>query len=241
MTRRLFCTEFDLGPVTLTGPEAHHGRNVLRLSPGDEVELFDGRGRSARARVEKLGKSDLLLRVETVETAEEPCPKLVLATAVPKFAHQEVLVRMATELGVTLFAPVIFEHSSVREQFRPEKWQRWVVEACKQCRAPYLPEVASPVRFNEFIRMLSNTDLLLYGDTATTQNPLTSQQAGSPGRVVIFVGPEGGFTASEIEVLNRAGAFPFRIGRQILRIETAAIALTTAAWLLTSGCVSPRP
>jgi 16S rRNA (uracil1498-N3)-methyltransferase len=241
MTRRLYCTEFDIGSVNLTGPEAHHGRNVLRLSPGDEVELFDGRGRFAHARVDKLGKSEILLRVDSVETAEEPCPKIILATAVPKFAHQEILVRMATELGVNLFAPVVFERSSVREQFRPEKWQRWVIEACKQCRAQYLPEVASPVRLSDFIQTLSNTDLLIYGDTAMAQNPLTSQQITSAGRVVIFISPEGGFTESEVDVLRQAGAFPLRIGRQILRIETAAIALTTAALLLTSGTISPRP
>jgi 16S rRNA (uracil1498-N3)-methyltransferase len=241
MTRRLFCTEFDIGPVNLTGPEAHHGRNVLRLSPGDEVELFDGRGQYAHARVDKLGKSEILLRVESVETAEKPRPKIVLATAVPKFAHQEVLVRMATELGVNYFMPVIFERSSVREQFRPEKWQRWVVEACKQCRAHYLPEVTSPVRFADFIRTLSSTDLLIYGDTASAQNPLSSQQVTSAERLVIFVGPEGGFTESETLALSQAGAFPLRIGRQILRIETAAIALTTAALLLTAGTFLPRP
>jgi 16S rRNA (uracil1498-N3)-methyltransferase len=235
MTRRLFCTDFDIGQVTLTGPEAHHGRNVLRLAGGDEVELFDGRGRFAQAWVDRLGKTEILLQVEKVESASTPSPEIVLATAVPKFAHQEILVRMATELGANVFAPIIFERSSVREQFRPEKWQRWVIEACKQCRAHYLPEVASPLRLADFMRTLTENDWLVYGDTASPNiSPWTIQKT-SVSRVVIFIGPEGGLTESETGAIRRAGGTPIRIGRQILRIETAAIAMTTAALLLTAN------
>ncbi|NLE29777.1 MAG: 16S rRNA (uracil(1498)-N(3))-methyltransferase [Phycisphaerae bacterium] len=240
MTRRLFCTDFTMGQVRLTGPEAHHGRNVLRLSPGDEVELFDGKGQIALARVDRLGKAEILLHIENIQFAPEPAPQVVLATAIPKFAHQEILVRMGTELGVSVFAPIISERSSVREQFRPEKWERWIIEACKQCKSHYLPKVAPPVRLMDFIRTLTDDDLIIFGDTAPAQHPVISQPFSKSGRVIVLVGPEGGFTPAEIETMKQARAVGLRIGRQILRIETAAIALTTVALLLTADREMPE-
>jgi len=145
MARRLYCSGIQMGQVVIEGPEAHHGRDVLRLRVGDSIDIFDGEGRFAHAKVMKIGKSTLELQVDQVEQDTVIRPWITLATAVPKYAHQETLVRMGTEVGVSEFQPVICERSSVREQFRSDKWRRWTIEACKQCGGRFLPVVHETV------------------------------------------------------------------------------------------------
>jgi 16S rRNA (uracil1498-N3)-methyltransferase len=199
MARRLYCEAISTGKVILTGPEAHHGRDVLRLRIGDEVELFDGRGGYASAKVAAVGRSELQFQVEGVGRNEVERPIMTLATAMPKFAHQETLVKMCTEIGVSDFSPVIYEYSAVREQFREEKWQRWSLEACKQCGMNALPEVHPAAKLAEFLKTLNGNELLIIGSTLPSDRRLDG--VGNTDRVVIFIGPEGGFTEAETESL----------------------------------------
>jgi 16S rRNA (uracil1498-N3)-methyltransferase len=228
MARRLYFADINTGNIILVGPEAHHGKDVLRLRATDEVELFDGQGRSAPAAVISVGRSEIALKVEAIQHSPATRPKITLATAMPKFAHQEVLVRMCTELGVTVFSPIIYERSSVREQFREEKWQRWTLEACKQCGQNYLPAIHPARRFSDFLNDLSDNDLLIFGSTVTSAE---HQKRSAAENIVIFIGPEGGFTPQEEQTMLTAGAMPIHIGSNILRIETAAVALTTFSLL----------
>jgi 16S rRNA (uracil1498-N3)-methyltransferase len=232
MARRLYCPQITTGTTIIIGPEAHHARDVLRLKPGEAIEVFDGAGHFAPASVERIAKSQLEVRVEKICCAPLPSPRIVLATAIPKFAHQETLVRMGTELGVSVFYPVICERSSVREQFRAEKWHRWTVEACKQSGNNFLPEVKEAAHFKDVISTIGGYDLAAYGDTEGGQSPEAAAKVQGANNVLIFVGPEGGFTDAEGEVLGQAGAVAVRIGRNILRIETAAVALCA---LVTAG------
>jgi 16S rRNA (uracil1498-N3)-methyltransferase len=233
MARRLYCPQINTGTTIVIGPEAHHARDVLRLKPGDPIEVFDGAGHFAPASVERIAKSQLDLRVEEVRCAPLPSPRIVLATAIPKFAHQETLVRMGTELGVSVFYPVICERSSVREHFRVEKWHRWGIEACKQSGNNFLPEVKEAVHFKDLTSTIGDYSLAAYGDTHGGPNSEVAAKLQTANNVLIFVGPEGGFTDEEVEVLRQAGAVAVRIGQHILRIETAAVALCAlvmAAW-----------
>jgi len=205
MIRRLFSLELGPGPVILAGPEAHHGRDVLRLKPGDPVELFDGKGGAVRAVVSKLVKSEMILEAEAPVIEPVIGPEIALACAVPKFAHQETLVKMATELGVGVFQPLLCRYSSVREQFRPEKWNRWSLEACKQCGRNRLPEVRDLTRFDEFLAAPEPFDRLVYGD-AQSNNEAIESRLHDAQRIAILVGPEGGFSPEELETLTKVGA-----------------------------------
>ncbi len=233
MTRRLYCANFDRGPAELTGPEAHHARDVLRLRCGDQVELFDGVGKSALATILDIHKSAIQLEVQECKVAEVIGPRITLATAIPKFAHQEFLVRMGTELGVSVFVPLICRHSSVREQFRAEKWQRWTLEACKQCGQNFLPSIVPPVQFDTFVDTM-NFELVLFGDVHGAKEGTIRQKYVR--EMAIVVGPEGGFAAEELDRLRNRNAVPLRIGNNILRIETAAVALTAVGVFLNSDC-----
>jgi 16S rRNA (uracil1498-N3)-methyltransferase len=226
MARRLYCPQITTGTTIVIGPEAHHARDVLRLKPGDPIEVFDGAGHFAPASVERIAKSQLDLRVEEIRCAPLASPRIVLATAIPKFAHQETLVRMSTELGVSVFYPVICERSSVREQFRVEKWHRWGIEACKQSGNNFLPEVKETAHFKDLISTIGDYSLAAYGDTQEYgPNPEGLMKVQAANDVLIFVGPEGGFTGEELQLMHQAGAVAIRIGQHILRIETAAVAL----------------
>jgi 16S rRNA (uracil1498-N3)-methyltransferase len=226
MTRRLYCPQINTGTTTIIGPEAHHGRDVLRLQTGENIGIFDGKGGYASATVTRISKSQIDLQVPEILTASVPDLRITLATAVPKFAHQETLVRMCTEIGVAVFYPVICERSSVREQFRVEKWHRWTVEACKQSGNNFLPEIKEIVHFSDLIRTAGEFDLVVYGDTQTGLNS-DGTKGQKVNNVLILVGPEGGFTPGEFQLLADSGAVPYRIGQNILRIETAAVALCT--------------
>ncbi len=226
MARRLFCPKINTGTTTIIGPEVHHGRDVLRLQTGEKIDIFDGKGCYASADVVRISKSEIDLQVPEILTAPVPSPQIALATAIPKFAHQEILIRMCTEIGVAFFYPLVCERSSVREQFRPEKWRRWTIEACKQSGNNFLPEVKDIVRFTEIIPKAGKFDLVVYGDTFPAQN-FDGFNKHKPDTALIVVGPEGGFTSEETKLLTDAGAVPCRIGQNILRIETAAVALCT--------------
>ncbi|MFA5864010.1 MAG: RsmE family RNA methyltransferase [Phycisphaerae bacterium] len=232
--RRLYCQDFNIGRAKITGPEVHHGRDVLRLKPGDPVELFDGRGQSAQATVEQLLKSEIQLRINETQTSPLTKPRITLATAIPKFAHQETLVRMATELGISVFRPIIFARSSVREQFRSEKWRRWTIEACKQCGMNYLPELKEAIDFKDLIKMVGEYDLTIFGHTKSTMGNDLSERLKQSETILLVVGPEGGFTEDELLGLQNIGALPIQIGQNILRIETAAVALSTVITFLSS-------
>lgn len=229
MARRLYSASLQTGPVKIIGPEAHHARAVLRLSEGDAVEVFDGAGNFGPGLVTRAAKSELEVRIETVRREAPRRPRIVLATAVPKFAHQEVLVRMATEIGVATFQPVISSRSSVRETFRPEKWSRWALEACKQCGRNTLPEIREALPFASLEAAIVGYDVAVLGDPAAEASEELARRLRAAGTVLVLVGPEGGFTPEETAVLRRAGALGLRAGLHTLRIETAGVALAAVA------------
>jgi len=224
MARRLYCPNLNVGDVVVEGPEAHHGRDVLRLRSGDAVEIFDGQGRFAEATVHGVGKSQLALHVDAVQQDTTIRPWVSLATAVPKFAHQETLVRMGTEIGVSAFCPIICERSSVREQFRTDKWRRWTIDACRQCGSNVLPEVREAMELGRLLTTVNEYDSVIYGDMVGQRRNWPTGLAKAR-KMLILVGPEGGFTDEEIAQIHEAGAAGLRIGHNILRIETAGVAI----------------
>jgi len=234
MARRLYCAEIPTGMVLLTGPEAHHGKDVLRLRVGEDVELFDGKGGFALAKVAGVGRTEIHFQVETIGQSESQRPIIALATAIPKFAHQETLVKICTEIRVNDFWPVIYEYSAVREQFREEKWQRWSLEACKQCGMNILPTVRPAIKLVDFLKTLEGGEALITGSASPSDCRL-DQIAKDVRRIVIFIGPEGGFTEAENRILQDAGAIPIHVGSNILRIETAAVALSAVVKMKIQG------
>lgn len=213
--------ELGLGPVTITGPEAHHLAAVCRLRPGDAVRLFNGDGREYPGRITDVSKRDVTVEVLSIDAPRRELPfALHIASALPKGDRASVLVEKLTELGVTRFTILSTQRSVVvPRDAKVEKLQRQVIEASKQCGRNVLMEVESPRSWADFIR-----------DSALPHRRLIAHPGGGtilPIRedIVAAIGPEGGFTEEEVRLATDAGWGTVGLGPRILRVETAALAL----------------
>jgi 16S rRNA (uracil1498-N3)-methyltransferase len=227
MTEPLFYAEHlpDTGTTfTLTGDEAHHAAASRRLSPGDTLWLFDGRGGLARATLGQITRRghELALRIEERRTEPPVKPSIHLACALPKGDRQSVLFDMATQLGMTQFTPLVCERSVVKPgAYSPERWRRICLEACKQSRRVYLPEIHEPASPVQVAANHRGTWIAHPSGVAAG-----AMLAGTlPDKLTVLVGPEGGFTEEEVRQAVEQGARAVSLGPAILRIETAAISL----------------
>ena len=233
MTEPLFFAEYlpEAGAtVTLTGEEAHHAAASRRLHAGDTLWLFDGQGGIARTTLQRAGGRgrELELRVQERRT-EPPLPPIHLACAIPKGDRQQVLLDMATQLGMTHFTPLVCERSVVKPgPGSRSRWRRICLEACKQSRRLHLPAIHEPASPQEVATQAASTGFELWiahpGDPAIPVSTLTAKRDQSRA-VAILIGPEGGFTPAEVDAVSAAGGTTLALGRAVLRIETAAVAL----------------
>jgi len=222
--------------IVLPDAEAHHARQVLRLRPGDAVTVLDGAGQDIACVVASTERRAIVLRVERREM-QPPLPwDLTLFPAVTKPRSMEWLVQKATELGVTRIRPILTERTV--PQFdadgaarKAEKWRTIAVEAIKQCGSPWLPDIAGPVDFAAAVAGSERGDLSLVGSLAPIpESPgqavrrFNATHGRRPARVSFWVGPEGDFTAGELDALRLAGVQAVTLGPLVLRSETAALA-----------------
>jgi len=214
MKNRFFVTTIA-ETITLTGDELHHAR-VLRLREGEEVEVFDGRGTIAIARVVDAVTLQLLSRVETRES-----PLAIdLAMAIINLDKFELVLQKATELGVRSIIPLITERVEIRpERYRGkgERWEKIVAEAVKQSGRGVIPRVEAPLEFEKALER-EGVKIFFDADAAPGTCP------PSPAAVTLFIGPEGGWADNEIALALARECVIERLGPRRLRAETAAIA-----------------
>src|SRR5437763_16037118 len=154
--------------LSLSGGEAHHARDVLRMKRGERAVLFNGRCREVNAEVVDLARDEIRLRkLHESETRPLRC-RITLGQAIPKGKHMDLIVQKAVEIGAAEIAPLISERTIVdldqkeAEQKR-EKWQQVAIEAAKQCGQNWLPQLHTPQKLNDFFSHAGNFDLRLIG------------------------------------------------------------------------------
>ena len=209
--------------------ESQHISRVLRMKPGQSVELFNGLGNHALAELVEVGKRRVSVRIcGGVVSQDVPEVHVTLAVASPKGDRFRWMLEKLTELGVDRLIPLRTERGVVDPRdSKLEKLEQNVIAACKQCRRDRLMEIAPVQSLAEVLAQSPRG--CLFGDAIgePLSQVLSSSDAASP--MVIVVGPEGGLTDAERDLLQAAGAFPVCVGRHVLRIETAAVALAAAA------------
>lgn len=246
---RAFAEELQLGltELELEGPEAHHLLNVLRVAAGESVQLFNGRGFETDAFVERVSKKAVRFAINEIRSvSRESSHTLIVVSAVPKSDRQQFLVEKLVELGVKAWIPFEFQHSALGvEEKSLEKWRRYVIESCKQCRRNELMQIASLPKKQtiwketiESLRSVLESSLveketrewkrLLLDPRGASISGLRDKLADAP--CVIAIGPEGGFSEEELRLASEAGWELVSWGERIMRLETAAIAI--AAHLL---------
>jgi 16S rRNA (uracil1498-N3)-methyltransferase len=240
MSERYFVEQPITGSqARLLASEAHHLAHVMRGKPGQQVTLFDGRGGEYTAEIARVGRSEIELNVISHQAIErELSVRVTIGASLPKGDRQRWLIEKLVELGVSDFVPLV----TARGVAQPtggtlDRLRRAVIEAAKQCGRNRLMRIAEPQSYSDFLRSqnLDAMRLLAHPHSAIPigewlRGTLSAPEAG----ISCAVGPEGGFTEEEVILARTAGWTTVDLGTRILRVETAAAVLATAAGLLAS-------
>jgi 16S rRNA (uracil1498-N3)-methyltransferase len=213
----------------LDAGQANYLGNVLRLTEGAAVLLFDGSSGEWQARIAEAGKKRMVLAVEHSTRQPETVPDLWLAFAPVKRTQTDWLVEKATELGVARLVPVLTQRTIV-ERVKLERLEAIAIEAAEQCGRTIVPGIAEPL---PLARLLADNDRQLYFADEGGGEPIG--KALAPGAATFLTGPEGGFTEEERAAIRALpGAVAVSLGPRILRAETAALA-ALAAYMAIAG------
>lgn len=242
--------QFTDTQVRLIGDDAHHASRVMRMKPGDQFIVSDGEARTALVEVKEaafaLVEADI---VEMLPSFSEPLWSVTIAQSLPKGDKMELVIQKGTEIGAYAFAPfqserMIVQYDGKKEAKRLERWGKIAKEAAEQAHRNRVPHV-DPVRsWRELLSTVESYDLALFcyereGDAAHGRGVRTAvnewrQRIGSAAeaglghaRMLVIVGPEGGFTEREAAEAEAAGAVLTGLGKRILRTETAGIVALT--------------
>lgn len=234
----LRCHAGDLGPpggahqrvIRLSEQESRHARLARRLSAGDEIVVFDGRGHEATGTIVAASRGSVEIAVNEVVVRGRPAPELTLAVAMPKGPRQDVLIEKCTELGVAAIQPLIAERSVAEvSDHKRDKWRRTTIEAAKQSGQCWLPELPAPASLADCLKRAGSFELVLAAMLPRDREPAPIadliDRLRSSRTVLALIGPEGGWTPAEADAMIAAGAIPVSLGPNVLRIETAAIGM----------------
>jgi 16S rRNA (uracil1498-N3)-methyltransferase len=204
----------------IEGTEFHHLVHVMRIQAGDEIEIVNGRGNLACARVEKMDKRSAHLTILHREISPKPEPSIRIGLAFIRMERLEWAIEKGTELGADAFTLFPAEHSE-KKQLSVHQFDRLIhiaIAAIKQCGRLYLPEINIAPSLND---LLQSDALILFGDTAPEILPLSLIPYCSS--VLFISGPEKGFSEDELGLLQQH-AQGVSLSKNILRAETAPIA-----------------
>jgi 16S rRNA (uracil1498-N3)-methyltransferase len=229
MTRRRWIADETNGnTAALTGDHAIHLRRVLRAEIGQEFDISTGTS-VRRGTITSISEK----RVEFALGEEKPiapAPDVALVLAIFKFDRMEWAIEKCTELGVTRIIPIVAQrtdsHLAAAAAKRRERWQRIALQASEQSRRPGPPEIAAPAKLKEFA---SGTGPCIVLAESENNTRLRDALRSCPSDLTLAIGPEGGWTADELQWFRDSGWTAASLGDTILRAETAAIVATALA------------
>jgi 16S rRNA (uracil1498-N3)-methyltransferase len=215
----------------LTGDEARHLSQVLRIKPGEMITVFDGSGRRAEAQVLTVSRDHVSLKTGESLCPPPPAPGITLVQAIPKGKNMDLIVQKAVELGVSAIQPLITRNTVVQPgEGKSDKWRRTALEACKQCGQDTLPHIANPLPFDRWMESGAGVPsaanhLRIIASLTPAAESLHEVLDAHPATTAatLLIGPEGDFTAGETAAALAAGFVPASLGPIILRVETAAL------------------
>jgi 16S rRNA (uracil1498-N3)-methyltransferase len=238
VSRRVNVPKLEIGRIELPPAQAHHLRDVLRQKVGDCVEVFDDYGAAAQATIVLATPAQVIVQVDQIELPSLPGFTWSVAAAIPKGPRADWMAEKLAELGASSFIPLITERGipmpAGEEKIR--RWSRLATQAARQSGQRNVMKIEAPSSLTDLTKTFpARAGWFLSTDTdAAPIGTLTVQPA--PEALVLLIGPEGGWTDAEVDLLRSARLSPVSLGRAILRIETAAIAagaIVASAWSLT--------
>lgn len=227
--------------VEIYGGDAHKITRVLRLRAGDRIEIVDSGAHAFQAAIEEAGPvvRARLLESTPGDSGAGTSLSLQVAQAVPKGSRMDFVIEKGTELGADAFLPFYCERSIGRRvgDEKLGRWRRIARTAAQQCGRRDVPDVREPVDFERLVEAFTAYDAVLFAWELASQVPLQQRLAEvlpRSGRVLVAIGPEGGFSHAEAEAAMRHGAAVVWLGSRILRTDTAALALLAVIAAFTS-------
>ena len=224
---------FDGNQVRLEPDQAHQVCHVLRLKAGAGVVVLDGAGYEYDVTLTTVSKREVLGQITDKRPAlGESKVQITLFQSLLSREKFEWVLQKGTEVGVCRFVPVATARSIVRAKQIDEKkltrWRKIVTEAAEQSHRGRIPEIVPPVDWSQAVGHLDRVDqalLAVPGPESGSLREALNRPDEAPKSVAILIGPEGGFTAEEVDAASRQGATRISLGRRILRTETAGTTL----------------
>ena len=222
------------GFISITGKESRHIRNLLRMKKGEMLILMDREGQSFEATIGEVHYKEVKVTItKTIPPLPSSPVKISLAQALIKSHPMEYLIQKVTELGIHSIHPFYSERTfiqlkSAHLKNKMDRWMEIMKSACKQCGRVTLPDLNTPLLFEEIIKDAPDTKtlkILLWEDEDRLDLKRLLTSMSSAPHIFVIVGPEGGFTLNEINLAKDAGFHIVSLGNRILRAETAAVLL----------------
>jgi 16S rRNA (uracil1498-N3)-methyltransferase len=199
--------------------EEHRHLAVARVEKGEEIEIFDGNGNVWQAAVDSIGKKETIAKIKLFRQVRRDTSELILGMAMIRTAAFEWALEKAVETGVNRIIPFVAARSNVQHGSRSSRWMRIIIEAAKQSKRYHLPVLEDSVSFEEIVQRPAASKILF---AERDGGSLKSALAGPP--VLYLIGPEGGWTDSELILARKHEFRSVSLGTGILKAETAAIA-----------------
>ncbi len=224
--------------VILPAAESHHAIDVLRMQAGNLAIVVDGLGNGARGEIRVTKKKQVELVVHSrLRQFGEPSIKVTLAAGLSVGYKFDEIVDKGTQLGVSRFVPLMTEKSKIklddpkRLRAKTDRLEKVALAAMKQCRRSYRPEIALPLSFRQFMSESDEGLNLIFHPSSDSLFVTDINITETPQRITLLIGPESGFSSTEVAAARDKGFLPVGMGKRVLRTENAgpiAVALVMA-------------
>ncbi|HSW92795.1 MAG TPA: 16S rRNA (uracil(1498)-N(3))-methyltransferase [Gammaproteobacteria bacterium] len=218
--------------LVLNESASHHLARVLRASIGDKITVFNGQGGEYSAIIRRIDKKTVTVDLLAFSPREVESPlDMVLAQGIARGEKMDYLIQKAVELGVNEIIPLLTERCNVkldveRSEKRLQHWQSVVISACEQSGRNRVPVVHPPQSLEKGLSLIkADHQLVLSPHEGISLKKLA---ISAPARVILLVGPEGGFSPREMQWAVQSRFIPLNLGPRVLRTETASVAAITA-------------
>jgi len=221
-------------PYVCTPPQVHYLQNVMRKNVGDTVFLFDGINGEFEGAIAQISKKSIIIDVQKKIFDFQASPDVWLLFAPLKKENTDIVVQKAVELGVSRLLPVQTEYTAV-SKIKIERLQSQIIEAAEQSRRQDLPQIEPLADLQDVLLKWKKSRKLIYLDETGDGSSFAAQNQFMDAPVAFLIGPEGGFSKKELEILkNMSYTVGISLGSRILRSETAAIA-ALSCWQALKG------
>ncbi|AZO95003.1 16S rRNA (uracil(1498)-N(3))-methyltransferase [Halocella sp. SP3-1] len=228
--------DIDGSVVRITGSDFNHLSHSLRLAPEDKIIVSNGDGWDYLVELQNFSDQSVKGRIINKEkNRSEPSLDITIAQAIPKKTNMDYIIQKCTELGVKNFIPLdttrtIVKLKGRKEEKRVNRWQKIAREAAKQAGRGMIPTVARVHKLRDLVKYKDKYNLIIIPweeEKSCSLINLKDKIRAVDKRVLIIIGPEGGFSAEEVASITKIGGISITLGPRILRTETAGLVTAT--------------